>query len=136
MFAKDAVPVKVGEAEKTRLPVPVSSVRASMRYWEVPEVVRKLLVSVKTAREAVSEVTLRFVVVAVPSMVRPVAPVPPPMVDDAETTIPFVEDGVMASAPVFSIQFEPPVTEMVDHLVEVPVDMRYWPFVPVVLALS
>ena len=80
-----AVPVKTGDAEKTSEPVPVSSESESMRFCETPVVVRRLLASVKSAREAVRLVTFKLVVVAVPLIVRPVAPVPPPMVEEPVT---------------------------------------------------
>ena len=84
MFWKVGVPVKTGDAEKTSEPVPVSSESESMRFCETPVVVRRLFAEVKSARLAVRLVTLRSVVVAVPRMVRPVAPVPPPMVEEAD----------------------------------------------------
>ena len=91
-----------------RPPVPVSSESASLRNADVPVVVKRLFASVKSARDAVSAVTLRLVVVAVPLMVSPVAPVPPPMVDEALITIPFVEEGVSASPAVLRSQFDTP----------------------------
>ncbi len=88
MFWNVGVPVNVGPAEKTAKPVPVSSESESMRFCDTPVVVKALLASVKSARDAVSDVTLRLVVVAVPLMVRPVAPVPPPMVEEPVTVRP------------------------------------------------
>jgi hypothetical protein len=60
--------VIVGEFEKTRFPVPVSSESESIRYCEVPELVNCPPVVVNKAREAV-----RPEKVMVPEDVRPVA---------------------------------------------------------------
>ena len=85
--------VKIGPALKTAFPVPVSSESELMRFAEAPVVVMRLSAPVKSVLFTLSDVTLRLVVVAVPLIVRPVAPVPPPIVDEAFTEIPIVVEG-------------------------------------------
>jgi hypothetical protein len=67
------------------------------------------------------------VVVAPPLMVRPPVAVPLPMVEEAETMMPFVVVGLSASpAEVrFQLLTPSPVATTVDQRVDVPVDMRY-----------
>ena len=61
--------VKVGEVPKTKLPVPVSSDKESIKYWEAAEVVKRPPVVVKTPLEAV-----RFEKVMLPEEVMPDKP--------------------------------------------------------------
>jgi hypothetical protein len=81
---------KYGAVLKTAEPVPTSSVIDAARFADEPDtptcfealMVRNLLPDIP--------VRTRSVVVAVPFIVRPPAPVPSPIVEEARTEIPFV----------------------------------------------
>ena len=99
--------VKVGEVPKTKLPVPVSSERESIKYWEVPEEVNWPLVVVKTPREAV-----RFEKVIAPEEVMPVKPEATPAVETSQV----VESIATVSEPL-PIVTAPPLVVKVPVLV-------------------
>ena len=74
--------VKVGEVPKTATPVPVSSERESIKYWEVPAEVKSPPVVVKTPRAAVRPEKVMF-----PEEVKPVKPEATPAVETSQLEV-------------------------------------------------
>ncbi len=129
------VPLKVGEEEKTKLPVPVSSVMALIKFADdgVPRKVATPVPRPETPVEIGSPVALvkvaalgvpRFGVVKTGFVVKATTPVPLSSLSSAASPAELVNEA------------DRPKEEVATHCVPVPVVLRMKPLVPTELRLS